>query len=462
MCLSPPRCGVLQRQIRTLFKTEAVKLASGSDLRPGETRHFRLRFRLPQGLHPTFRGSSIRFSYSVDVRAVYHQQRPGSKPASFETVASSALLMWPPYWSGSSRAAADGTGGGGSGTAAGSGKAASGTHSVPSAMRQPSGGGGVPHHSQGGHLHHARTSLMGFERNSAGDSSSLHGNDEPPLLDYQPQRLGVKVRFHEAQVDGGSNQHVVTDSSVPSSSSSVKQQQRIGQNSLDEPSSSKPHNQQQNRPQTSAMPSSWPADAERTASVTGPRTLLAALERQAAAAAHDSDTESDSDGPPRRPPGATAGPTSTPARVSARARAALLQQQARQAVVDAQQHTLTVHASGDGAEARASSLSPAGSSGEESATGLAVRAMDERPRQVASSLPSPRHSPLTSSLGAATAASSLAPRPPLHRAGSESRGPPTAFSKSFVLSASGHPVLKITLQVCVCTDLGCAGEGSAS
>ena len=70
-----PHASPMQRQVRTLFKTEHTVLMSDSELRG--KRQFLVGLQLPAPLPPSFRGSAARFSYSVDVQVVYHQKSQG-------------------------------------------------------------------------------------------------------------------------------------------------------------------------------------------------------------------------------------------------------------------------------------------------------------------------------------------------------------------------------------------------
>ena len=66
-----------QRQLRTLFKTAPIALVSEAGL--AGRRHFLVGFQLPADLPPSFRGSSVRYSYSVDVRVVYDTNSQNGK-----------------------------------------------------------------------------------------------------------------------------------------------------------------------------------------------------------------------------------------------------------------------------------------------------------------------------------------------------------------------------------------------
>ncbi|KAF5841940.1 hypothetical protein DUNSADRAFT_10111 [Dunaliella salina] len=88
-----------RRGVRTLFRTDGAMLMRNWELQMGAAHQFTIKFRLPGDLPPTFRGSSIRFNYSVDVKALYEsdpgQPAPSTPPPLYETTATTSLLVWP-------------------------------------------------------------------------------------------------------------------------------------------------------------------------------------------------------------------------------------------------------------------------------------------------------------------------------------------------------------------------------
>mmetsp|Transcript_23405 Transcript_23405/g.51381 ORF Transcript_23405/g.51381 Transcript_23405/m.51381 type:complete len:603 (-) Transcript_23405:401-2209(-) len=188
-----------RKNIRTIFKTSAAMLLTNSPLPINTMHQFFVRFRLPPSIPPTFRGNSIRFSYSIDVRAVYEVSAGGRAPLMYETTATSSLLVWPPHtWrhlapagsletagsrpplasTSSSYANIAALGGGGSQQPAGvppSPRAAG-----DSVATDPAGESAPPHPSAA----------------PAGPSSGEDGL-EVPLLEYGLQQSGMRVR-HQA------------------------------------------------------------------------------------------------------------------------------------------------------------------------------------------------------------------------------------------------------------------------
>ena len=83
-----------KRNVRTIFRTEKQVLMEDAALTEG-VRQFQLKFRLPATLPPTFKGTTIRFSYSLDIRLTYEIQRGQGPPTTYETVATTPLLVIP-------------------------------------------------------------------------------------------------------------------------------------------------------------------------------------------------------------------------------------------------------------------------------------------------------------------------------------------------------------------------------
>ncbi|KAG2429368.1 hypothetical protein HXX76_011133 [Chlamydomonas incerta] len=100
-----------RKQVRTIFSTEPAVLVNDQVLAPRAVQHFQLRFRLPAPLPPSFRGSSVRFLYLIQVKSVYEVHRGGLEAVVYETTASTSLMVWPS--TGLALAAAPGGGGGG-------------------------------------------------------------------------------------------------------------------------------------------------------------------------------------------------------------------------------------------------------------------------------------------------------------------------------------------------------------
>eukprot|EP00200_Dunaliella_tertiolecta_P004130 CAMPEP_0202337826 /NCGR_PEP_ID=MMETSP1126-20121109/356_1 /ASSEMBLY_ACC=CAM_ASM_000457 /TAXON_ID=3047 /ORGANISM="Dunaliella tertiolecta, Strain CCMP1320" /LENGTH=593 /DNA_ID=CAMNT_0048928101 /DNA_START=119 /DNA_END=1898 /DNA_ORIENTATION=+ len=88
-----------RKGVRTLFKTDGAMLMRNWELQMGGAHQFTIKFRLPGDLPPTFRGSSIRFNYTVDVKALYELDQghpaPSTPPPLYETTATTSLLIWP-------------------------------------------------------------------------------------------------------------------------------------------------------------------------------------------------------------------------------------------------------------------------------------------------------------------------------------------------------------------------------
>ncbi|KAG2437525.1 hypothetical protein HYH02_011168 [Chlamydomonas schloesseri] len=100
-----------RKQVRTIFSTEPAVLVNDQMLAPRAVQHFQLRFRLPAPLPPSFRGSSVRFLYLIQVKSVYEVHRGGLEAVVYETTASTSLMVWPS----TGLALAAGPGGGGAG-----------------------------------------------------------------------------------------------------------------------------------------------------------------------------------------------------------------------------------------------------------------------------------------------------------------------------------------------------------
>ncbi|KAG1673244.1 hypothetical protein FOA52_013124 [Chlamydomonas sp. UWO 241] len=202
-----------RRLVRTIFRTDAAMLLSSADLPPGSTRQYQLRFRLPPCLPPSFRGSAVRYSYTIEVKAVYElSPGPGAPASSYETLASSSLLVWPPHMWPRLPARA----GGGGTTAAGTSGSSGGSGEREGVMGRAA--------SAIGDAASAQQSKEG-----AGPSHSAEELCEVPLLEYKLQQTGVKIRFVE-MVPGSSGGAGVCPApssaaglSIPSSPRGVQQ-----------------------------------------------------------------------------------------------------------------------------------------------------------------------------------------------------------------------------------------------
>nr|ADI46926.1 RGP1m [Volvox carteri f. nagariensis] len=84
-----------RKRVRNIFSTECAVLVSDKVLEPHAVQDFQLRFRLPTVLPPSFRGSAVRFSYMIHVKAVYELHRGKHEAMVYETTASTNLMVWP-------------------------------------------------------------------------------------------------------------------------------------------------------------------------------------------------------------------------------------------------------------------------------------------------------------------------------------------------------------------------------
>ncbi|GMH41044.1 hypothetical protein BSKO_08954 [Bryopsis sp. KO-2023] len=69
-----------RKVFRNVLKTQPAQLAEGVDFFPGQERIFAVGLRLPKGLPPSFKGTSVRYSYDLEVTAKY-QTHPFGQPS---------------------------------------------------------------------------------------------------------------------------------------------------------------------------------------------------------------------------------------------------------------------------------------------------------------------------------------------------------------------------------------------
>ncbi|GAX83149.1 hypothetical protein CEUSTIGMA_g10575.t1 [Chlamydomonas eustigma] len=214
-----PEASESRRLVRTLFKTEtAVLVPELSSLSPGNPRQFCVRFRLPSPLPPSFRGTSIRFTYSVVACMEYViQPDSGATSVSYETVASTALLILPPQPSSAASHTSSSTWISDPSTGHKMSSTLGNNHVTKSfseliirdsnAALAPVKGSGGTGRVGGGSNSGSGIALMtkrSSEQQESGNLNSIPISSgaadeawEPPMLEYQPHMLNINMEYQE-------------------------------------------------------------------------------------------------------------------------------------------------------------------------------------------------------------------------------------------------------------------------